>query len=584
MDLHTAGHRRGVVCAPHHAAAEAGRAILAEGGNALEAMVAMAATIAVVYPHMNHIGGDGFWLVREPSGKVRALMAAGAPAHARRRSSIASRRRIPTRGPLAALTVPGAVGGWMLALEAAKAHGGRCRSPICSPRPSASRAKARRSRAPARLTAEARRALKDVPGFAADLPDRRQAAGRRRAAAAPALAATLDQLAHTGLDDFYRGDVGREIAADLERVGSPVTRADLERCHAYVARAALGHAPGRHAVQYAATDAGSRLADDSRALRPARVNEAESFDHVHGLIEATKRAFRVRDRVITDPARLPHSLDRYLSEAFLGAEARSDRPPQGGRLASAARSGDTIWMGAADASGLVVSYIQSLYWEFGSGVVLPRTGIVMQNRGSSFSLDRAALNALEPGRLPPHTLNPALAVLRDGRVMAYGTMGGDAPAADPGGPVHPLRALSPAARPGDRPPALVRRPDLGLGARQSDDRGAVRRQPHRPALSAGHDVDVTGAYSDRWAMPARLCCIRTAPWKAPTTRAPTAEQPGYKISASQPSDSLRRKGLHSAPLHAMVRHDQTDLSASSWPRFAGLLVGAAPARRTRMSG
>ncbi len=82
-------------------------------------------------------------------------------------------------------------------------------------------------------------------------------------------------------------------------------------------------------------------------------------------------------------------------------------------------------MGAADASGLVVSYIQSLYWEFGSGVVLPRTGVLMQNRGASFSLDGGALNALEPGRLPFHTLNPALAVLADGRVIAYGTMGGD---------------------------------------------------------------------------------------------------------------------------------------------------------------
>ena len=77
IDLHTAGHRRGVVCAPHAAAAEAGRAILGEGGNALEAMVAMAASIAAVYPHMNHIGGDGFWLVREPNKRVRAIMAAG---------------------------------------------------------------------------------------------------------------------------------------------------------------------------------------------------------------------------------------------------------------------------------------------------------------------------------------------------------------------------------------------------------------------------------------------------------------------------------------------------------------------------
>src|ERR671917_293685 len=77
MDLHTGGHRRGVVCAPHPATVEAGRAVLAEGGNALEAMVAMAASIAVVYPHMNGIGGDGFWLVREPSGRVRAIDACG---------------------------------------------------------------------------------------------------------------------------------------------------------------------------------------------------------------------------------------------------------------------------------------------------------------------------------------------------------------------------------------------------------------------------------------------------------------------------------------------------------------------------
>src|ERR1700716_4366674 len=82
MELHTAGHRRGVAAAPHAIAAEAGRVIFEEGGNALEAMVAMAAAIAAVYPHMNHVGGDGFWLVREPSGRVRALMAAG-PAGAR---------------------------------------------------------------------------------------------------------------------------------------------------------------------------------------------------------------------------------------------------------------------------------------------------------------------------------------------------------------------------------------------------------------------------------------------------------------------------------------------------------------------
>ena len=131
MDLHTAGHRRGVVAAPHALAAEAGRAILAEGGNAIEAMLAMAATIAAVYPHMNHIGGDGFWLIREPRGRVIALMAPGpAGSKATPRDLYRQYDAIPSRGPLAALTVPGAVGGWMLALDAAKANGGKLPLPV----------------------------------------------------------------------------------------------------------------------------------------------------------------------------------------------------------------------------------------------------------------------------------------------------------------------------------------------------------------------------------------------------------------------------------------------------------------------
>src|SRR5450432_1011436 len=125
MDLHTSGHRRGVAAAPHRAAAEAGREVLAEGGNAVEAMVAMAAMIAAVYPHMTHIGGDGFWLIREPSGRVRAIEAAGFAGASATRALYRDHETIPPRGPLAALTVPGAIGGWALAMEAARTFGGR---------------------------------------------------------------------------------------------------------------------------------------------------------------------------------------------------------------------------------------------------------------------------------------------------------------------------------------------------------------------------------------------------------------------------------------------------------------------------
>jgi gamma-glutamyltranspeptidase/glutathione hydrolase len=428
VDLHTAGHRRGVVCAPHSLAVEAGRAVLAEGGNAVEAMVAMAATIAVAYPHMNGIGGDGFWLVRERSGKIRALMAAGA-AGALARPALyrnAGHETIPSRGPLAALTVPGAIAGWMLALELAKAQGGRL--PLGMLLADAIRYAGEGfavSRSHAAGSAAVLGELKSVPGFAATflIEGKPPAQGAKFKQAA--LAATLDHLAQAGLEDFYRGDVGREIAGDLDRVGSPVTRADLERCRAAVAVPLSLTLQAGAAYNTPLPTPGLASLIILALFDRLGIKEAEGFDHVHGLVEATKRALAVRDRYVTDPARQPLPPDRYLSDAFLDAQARAIDRRKAARSATLDGKGDTVWMGAADASGLVVSYIQSIYWEFGSGVVLPKTGVLMQNRGTSFSLDRG-MNRLEPGRLPLHTLNPALAVLRDGRVMAYGSMGGDA--------------------------------------------------------------------------------------------------------------------------------------------------------------
>ncbi|MGH6768492.1 MAG: gamma-glutamyltransferase family protein [Xanthobacteraceae bacterium] len=427
MELHTAGHRRGVACAPHTAAAEAGRAVFAEGGNALEAMVAMAASIAVVYPHMNGIGGDGFWLVREPSGRVRAFMAAGRAGSLARPELYRDHDTIPSRGPLAALTVPGAIAGWMLALEAARAQGGRL--PLGVLLGHAIRQAdggMAVSRGLADCAAAAAGELKSVTGFAQSfLPDGK-APEHGALFRQPLLTATLEQLAHAGLDDFYRGDVARELAADLERVGAPVTRADLEKCRADLAeplsvQLGVGTAyntppPTQGLVSLLILALFDRL----------RVTEAEGFDHVHGLVEAAKRALRVRETAVADPDRLSQPPDRFLAAKYLDAEAAAIDRRKAAPWPMSSGPGDTIWMGAADASGLVVSYIQSLYWEFGSGVVLPRTGVLMQNRGTGFSLARNAPNRLEPGRLPPHTLNPALAVLRDGRVMAYGTMGGDA--------------------------------------------------------------------------------------------------------------------------------------------------------------
>ncbi len=192
-----------------------------------------------------------------------------------------------------------------------------------------------------------------------------------------------------------------------------------------------------------------------------------------------------------------HPPDRYLGPQVLDIEARKIDRTRAAHWPAPWGEGDTIWMGAADASGLVVSYIQSLYWEFGSGCVLPATGVLMQNRGASFSLDRKAVNPLEPGRKPFHTLNPALAALRDGRIVAYGAMGGDGqPQSQAALFTRHVTFRQPLDEALDRPRWLLGRTwgstvtNLRLESRFAD--GVVAR-----LRAAGHDLEVLDeAYSD----------------------------------------------------------------------------------------
>ncbi|HLL27806.1 MAG TPA: gamma-glutamyltransferase [Xanthobacteraceae bacterium] len=424
----SASSRRGVVVAPHYLAVEAGRGVLAEGGNALEAAIAAAAAIIPAYPHMNHIGGDGFWIIREPSGRIRYVEACGFAGAKATRALYAEHgfKTIPARGPLAALTVPGAVGGWMLACEAAKTTGGKMPlSRLLEPALAIARQGSPVSRSMSWRLAYERATDIKAPGFAETFLIDGKPPREGAVLSTGRLVDTFERLIAAGLDDFYRGDVGREIAADLDRIGSPVTRADLERYRA-VLREPLPIKLAKSTV-YTSQPPTQGLATllilgiFERLAQPA----AESFAYVHGIIEATKRAFKIRDRVVTDFDRLKEDPAASLTPAVLEREAKAIDLQKAAPWPEPAKKGDTIWLGAVDASGLAVSYIQSLFWEFGSGCVLPSTGIVMQNRGSSFSLNPKALNALEPGRRPFHTLCPALAVLDDGRILSFGTMGGE---------------------------------------------------------------------------------------------------------------------------------------------------------------
>ena len=427
--LQTTTATRGLVTAPHHLAAEAGVDVLRDGGNAIEAMVAAAATIAVVYPHMNSIGGDGFWLIHLP-GKpplgIDACGAAGAGVTAELYRA-AGHAAVPSRGPLAANTVAGTISGWEAALRISKQElAGRLPLPrLLEAAIGYAEDGVAVTESQSRLTREKLPELAEVPGFDQAFlqqtkPPRPGALFRQ-----PRLAATLSRLAESGLGDFYRGALARDIAADLARAGSLLSADDMAAHRASVVTPLyLAHATGALYNMPPPTQGLASLMLLGIFER-LEIADADGFDYVHGQVESAKQAFLVRDKEVTDPAYLRHEPERFLQPEVLGRAAAAIDRSSALPWPAAANPGDTIWMGAVDAAGRAVSFIQSIFWEFGSGVVLENTGIQWQNRGSSFSLDEQSLNRLLPGRKPFHTLNPALARLNDGRVMVYGTMGGE---------------------------------------------------------------------------------------------------------------------------------------------------------------
>lgn len=488
---------RGMVTAPHHLASQAGLSVLRDGGNAVEAMVAMASTIAVAYPHMNALGGDGFWLVSDPAKGVFAIDACGRAGSAATMAFYRERgcEAIPSRGPLAANTVAGAVSGWIAALEAS----GGC-LPVS--RLLADAAWYARNGAPvtgnqAAYTAKFQAELEGQPGFAHAY----LTAGKPHAAGSlqrfPALASTLERLSAAGLDDFYRGETGAALAAELARLGSPVRAEDLRAHHAAVVKPLSVKVGAGQLFNMTPPTQGLAslmiLAIFDRIRGGARV---DGFEHVHGLVEATKQAFLVRNRHLCDPATMKVDPWSFLADAALDERAAAIDPNRARPWPEPPIKGDTVWMGAADAEGRMVSYIQSVYWEFGSGVVLADTGVGWQNRGASFVLDPASHLALAPGRKPFHTLNPALARLADGRTMVYGNMGGD------GQPQSQAAVFSRFAMFGDDLQVAVTKPRWLLGRTWGTMSVSLKVESRLDEAvvaqlrAAGHDVELIEPFSD----------------------------------------------------------------------------------------
>lgn len=488
---------RAMVTAPHHLAAEAGLSVLRDGGNAVEATIAAAATIAVVYPHMNAIGGDGFWLIHHPDADLVAVDACGAAGQKVDEALYAGFDAIPPRGPLAANTVAGTISGWQTALEATTEWG----APLPLARLLEDAIHYAKNGFPLtakqhELTTSKLDELRDVPGFAETFLADGVPAAPGTQHTNSRLGRTLSRLAQDGLDGFYRGDLARDIARDLAAAGSPITADDLAGHTARIVTPLSVRLSTGTVYNLPPPTQGVASLMILALFERLGVAKADGFDFIHGLVEATKQAFMLRDAHVADPDVMDANPETWLLPDFLDERARRIDLKQALAWSRPSSPGDTVWLGAIDGAGRAVSFIQSVYWEFGSGVVLNNTGILWQNRGSSFSIADSPPNRLAPGRRPFHTLNPAVARLDDGRVMAYGTMGGE------GQPQTQAAVFTRYVLFGQDLQAAVTAPRWLLGRTWGAETTTLKLESRIEAdvvsslASAGHDVETVTPYSD----------------------------------------------------------------------------------------
>ena len=410
--------------APHRIATKVGSDILDNGGTAIEAMVAAAATIAVVYPHMNGIGGDGFWLIHKPGSNPISISACG------RAGSLATPTfyknhgftHIPARGPLAALTVPGTIDGWRLALEQSQQNFSLAE--LLAPAVALAKNGIAVTKNQSITTSEKLNTLEDVHGFSDIFLSNARVPLQGDQMVQSALGNTLEAIGLHGTNFFYKGDIAETHASFLKDQGSPITLQDIQSQKAEVLKPLSIQTSSGKLFNLAPPTQGMSSLGILGIFDRLSVKQPETFEHIHGLIEATKRAFIIRNAKLGDPAHMEYPPEHYLTDQYLTDEAAKIDFSTALSWPYEPKDGDTIWMGATDKDGISVSFIQSVFWEFGSGLTCADTGVFFQNRGAGFSLDPGP-NQLAPGKQPFHTLNPAMALLNDGRVLSYGTMGGE---------------------------------------------------------------------------------------------------------------------------------------------------------------
>lgn len=430
-----------MITTPHYLASQAGMKVLQEGGNAVEAAIAAASTIGVVYPHMNGIGGDNFWLIYDAKNKeLKALNSSGRSGEQATIDFYKNQKldKIPSRGVLAANTVPGAVAGWEKAyqysvynmkgkygwkqlLESA-IHYAKDGFPITPSQEYWTNVNLDHSDDQFRHLQrfmEFRKIFLKSNGLSYQAGELMKQTD---------LAMTLEGIAAEGSDWFYRGEMAKRLVSDLQDNGGLLTFDDFaEHSSDWVDPISVKYR-GYTVYNVPPNSQGFASLSILNILNQFDVPfiKEGSAEYYHLLTEAIKLAFHDRDQWLTDPDFSPIPLDPLLS-VQRGKELadKIDFTKTVQLEKQLDPKGDTVWFGVVDRDGNAVSFIQSIYHEFGSGFIPKNTGVVLQNRGSYFSLDPEHVNCLEPRKRTYHTLNPAMIFHQDSPYLVYGTMGGE---------------------------------------------------------------------------------------------------------------------------------------------------------------